>query len=192
MLAPGVDFLLIDETYRSCAAPSVPTRWTKAHGCGRVPLNVTHLAIVSSPILSRLHSSTTDPSGSTPSKPGTPLRHTLSTLINFFADAYRTTFGFAHGPPLHDALAVMFVSRPDLFTTRRFRVDIELAGAHTAGETVVDVWSYRQTDDTWGPNGKNCIVAESLDVRVSGVGHLQTSLMTPHRCQVSSTSCSSA
>ena len=98
-------------------------------------------------------------------KASTPLRHMLSTLIGFFADSYRSTFGFVDGPPLHDALTIAYVARPELFTCRRYRVDIELSGTHTAGETVVDVWNYRKCDDSWGPDGKNCMVAEKLDVR---------------------------
>ncbi|GAB1519751.1 Uridine nucleosidase 1 [Rhizoctonia solani] len=45
------------------------------------------------------------------------------------------------------------------------RVDVELAGLHTAGETVVDVWGYVRTDESWGATGKNCIVTESMDVQ---------------------------
>jgi uridine nucleosidase len=153
--------------------------------CARIPLNITHLAVVTPSILVRVHSAADgDP---TSSKPRTNLRHTLSTLINFFADSYRSTFGFA-SPPLHDALAVMYVSRPDLFTTRRFRVDVELSGAYTAGETVVDVWNYRKTDDSWGSSGKNCAVAQSLDVSVifTLVAHRRI-LTLPHRFLLSST-----
>jgi inosine-uridine nucleoside N-ribohydrolase len=144
-----------------------------------VPLNVTHTAIVTDEILVWLRSGTTAGAESS-TQAATNLRHTLSTLIGFFAEAYRTTFGFKNGPPLHDALAVAYVSRPgsfqavvvlciltavtDLFTSRRFRVDVELSGTHTSGETVVDMWGYRQTDDSWGPHGKNCIVTETLDV----------------------------
>ena len=94
----------------------------------------------------------------------TPLRYMLSTMITHFAAAYKATFGFNLGPPLHDALTVAYVSAPELFQTRRFRVDVELSGAHTAGETVVDLWNYRECDDTWGSTGKNCLVTESLDV----------------------------
>jgi len=48
---------------------------------------------------------------------------------------------------------------------KRYRVDVELAGTHTVGETVVDMWNYRALgEDSWGPDGKNCLVAESTDV----------------------------
>ena len=67
------------------------------------------------------------------------------------------------GPPLHDALTIAYVCRPDLFTTRRYRVDVELSGVHTVGQTVADIWGYLKVDDTWA---KSCEVATDLDVRV--------------------------
>lgn len=119
-----------------------------------VPINVTHTAIMKDHLHARLMSSDTG------------LRRTISSLITFFADAYKSTFGFMEGCPLHDPLVVCWVSHPELYRSKRYRVDVELSGSHTSGETVVDVWNYRQCDDSWGPSGKNCIVAESLDVTI--------------------------
>lgn len=118
-----------------------------------IPLNVTHTAIFTPAHMQRL-----DPAR-------TPLRHTLSTLLSFFAHAYRDVFGFADGPPLHDALTIAYLARPELFKSRRQHVDVELRGEHSAGETVVDVWDYRRSDDSWGKTGRNCVVAEAVDVR---------------------------
>jgi len=58
------------------------------------------------------------------------------------------------------------LSRPEIFSVKRYRVDVELTGTHTAGETVVDSWNYRglSDDDRWGVDGKNCLVAQSVDV----------------------------
>lgn len=92
--------------------------------------------------------------------------------MSYFAAAYKATFGFEYGPPLHDALTIAYVSQPDLFKCKRYRVDVELAGAHTTGETVVDIWDYRGCDDTWGPTGKNCMVAETLNVSIFTVSIL--------------------
>jgi len=131
-----------------------------------VPLNVTHTAIVTREVQRKIlsvNSSTSDENALLPPA-DTPLRHMLSTLMSFFADAYESTFGFVHGPPVHDALAVAYVYDPGLFAARRFRVDVELNGAHTTGETVVDIWAYRDCDDTWGREGKNCLVTESINV----------------------------
>jgi len=132
-----------------------------------IPLNVTHTAIMTKQLHSKLllgsDNSTILADGVLP-KPSSSLRYTLSTLISFFADSYRSTFGFLEGPPLHDALTIGYISRPELFMCQRHRVDVELCGTHTSGETVVDIWRYRSCDDSWGWRGKNCLVAESIDV----------------------------
>ena len=133
-----------------------------------VPINVTHTAIVTKSI----HSLLLDPSSnySKSANSGvlplakTPLRHTLSTLISFFAATYEAVFGFVDGPPLHDPLAIAMVAYPSLFKCKRYRVDVECQSALTSGETVVDIWNYRKCDDSWGKEGCNCLVAESLDV----------------------------
>lgn len=131
-----------------------------------IPINVTHTAIVTRGILTQLLVPGSAPASIDKPLPQatSPLRHMLSTLIGFFAESYKSTFGFVDGPPLHDALTIAYVEKPELFTCKRYRVDVELAGTHTAGETVVDVFNYRSVDDSWGRNGKNCLVAEKLDV----------------------------
>jgi purine nucleosidase len=58
------------------------------------------------------------------------------------------------GQALHDVCAVAFVARPDLFTSKPARVDIELTGEFTRGETVVDFHSDRP----------NALVPTRLDV----------------------------
>jgi uridine nucleosidase len=149
-----------------------------------IPLNVSHTAIFTSTIHRRLlsgSSSTQTPQGqgegglplhhpgesllqSLP-PPATPLRNTLSALLLFFAHTYKETFNFIDGPPVHDALTIAYLSRPEIFTVKRYRVDVELAGTHTVGETVVDAWNYRGLgEDSWGPDAKNCLVAESANV----------------------------
>ena len=133
-----------------------------------IPINVTHQVILSRSIHARLlspHTKHIDPHEPFP-KPLTPLRHTLSTMLTYFADTYRSTFGFEDGPPLHDALTIAYIARPDLFRCKRYRVDVELSGLHTTGETVVDIWDYRSCDNSWGRQGKNCLVAESVNVCV--------------------------
>lgn len=131
-----------------------------------IPLNVTHTAIVTR----KWHGQVLSPGfqlgddfAPLPA-PQTPLRHMLSTLISYFSEAYKAVFGFVHGPPIHDALTVVYVAHPELFGCRRYHVDIELEGTHTVGETVADLWDYKKSDDSWGRSGKNCNVAESLNV----------------------------
>lgn len=130
-----------------------------------IPINVTHTAIVTKEMHAQLLSplAALSTNGILPSS-STNLRHTLSTVISFFADSYKSVFGFDDGPPLHDALTVAYVSCPELFRTIRYHVDVELTGTHSTGETIVDVWNYRSCDDTWGPDGKNCLVAQSVEV----------------------------
>lgn len=131
-----------------------------------VPLNVTHTAIATETVHTRLCAPATQESKSNVT-PSTDLRLMLSSLITFFAHTYKEVYGFEDGPPLHDALTVAFVSNPDLFKSRRYRVDIELHGRHTTGETILDLWDFRKCNDTWGTEGKNCLVLESLEVRKS-------------------------
>ncbi|CAG7848526.1 SubName: Full=Related to nucleoside hydrolase {ECO:0000313/EMBL:CCA66566.1} [Serendipita indica DSM 11827] len=134
-----------------------------------IPLNVTHTCIFTKEIHKRLLAGVDgqpddDSDPSSVSKAATPLRHMLSTIILYFASSYKSTFGFNDGPPLHDPLTIAYLCHPEIFKTKRYRVDVELAGTHTTGETVVDLWNYRKlSDDDWG-TGKNCLVAESVDV----------------------------
>jgi len=133
-----------------------------------VPINATHQVIFTKEVHNRLlqpNALPSDQSNELP-KASTPLRHTLSTFLMFFADTYKSTFGFDNGPPLHDAVTIGYIAHPELFRCKRYRVDVELAGVHAIGATVVDVWDYRTCDDSWGPLGKNCLVAEDVDVSV--------------------------
>jgi uridine nucleosidase len=130
-----------------------------------IPLNVTHKAIVTNSIHTRLIN------GPSSGAASSQLRHTLSTLISFFKESYKSTFDFMDGPPLHDALTIAYVSQPELFTRLRYRVDVELTGTHSSGQTVADVWGYSKVDDTWGRTGKNCEVATDLDVRIISLFH---------------------
>ncbi|MDQ1547562.1 MAG: hypothetical protein QOH69_2466 [Actinomycetota bacterium] len=58
------------------------------------------------------------------------------------------------GQALHDVCAVAFVARPDLFTSKPARVDVELVGEFTRGMTVVD----------FHPDRPNAVVPMRLDV----------------------------
>ena len=132
-----------------------------------LPINVTHMAIVNPAIHARLcssHDHDHDHDHHTLIPPETNLRKMLSSLVTFFGDTYREVFGFEDGPPLHDALTIAYVFNPALFKGRRLHVDVETRGEHTTGATIVDTWNYGKYDDTWGPNGKNCVVLESLEV----------------------------
>ncbi|GAA6063844.1 hypothetical protein JCM10212_003591 [Sporobolomyces blumeae] len=148
------------------------------------PLNVTHQALfrkhdneallVPPSALASVPETTPD-AMSNPARAHTPLRHSLSTLLNFFAATYASVFDFHDGPPVHDPLCVAYLARPDLFKGKRYRVDVELEGKYTAGTTSVDLWEYRKDElvawkedpesrASWGRLGKNVFVLEHLDV----------------------------
>ena len=63
----------------------------------------------------------------------------VAPLLRFFARANHEIFGF-DGAPLHDALAVAHLLKPEVIRTRRMNVAIETAGEHTRGRTVADVY----------------------------------------------------
>src|SRR5215813_8233146 len=105
-----------------------------------IPINVTHQVIFTRDQHLRL----LDPAVNVANFQGnsklpqaiTPLRLTLSSILLFFAETYKSTFGFADGPPLHDALTIAYIVDRELFTCKRYRVDVELSGTHTSGATV--------------------------------------------------------
>ena len=110
-----------------------------------IPLEVTHTALATPEILSRIN---------TP--PNHPFLELIVELLTFFAETYKRVFKFEH-PPLHDPCAVAYVIAPELFKTERVRVDIETCSTLSAGQTVVDVW---------GSSGKapNAVVCMEMDV----------------------------
>ncbi|MDC9581868.1 nucleoside hydrolase [Xenorhabdus sp. PR6a] len=57
--------------------------------------------------------------------------------LKFYGDRYREHQGFGY-PPVHDPCAVAYVIDPDVMTTQKVPVDIELTGALTTGMTVAD------------------------------------------------------
>lgn len=157
-----------------------------------IPLNVTHQALFTEALQLKLkgHKTVQPEVTVADAKPKTPLRETLSSLLSFFAESYRTTFGFNEGPPLHDALTIAYVSRPELFKTIRYRVDIDCSTGLGVGQTVVDVFNYRTCDNSWGSTGRNVLVAVDVDVGYQLVSlsycFLIQLTMEIHRCLVSS------
>jgi inosine-uridine nucleoside N-ribohydrolase len=62
---------------------------------------------------------------------------TVAGFLDFFAAAYKQVFDF-DAPPIHDAVAVAAVLRPDLVKTRPMNVQVECGSDLTRGETVCD------------------------------------------------------
>jgi pyrimidine-specific ribonucleoside hydrolase len=63
----------------------------------------------------------------------------VAELYDFFHRFHRDTYGFG-GSPIHDAVALAYVYRPELIETKRCHVAIECGSELTRGRTVVDLW----------------------------------------------------
>jgi inosine-uridine nucleoside N-ribohydrolase len=99
--------------------------------CGRpvtmVPLEVTHRALATEQIIARLRAT------------NRTVANFAADLLIFFADRYRTVFGFT-APPLHDPCAVARIIDPEIVAASLMHVDIEVKGELTAGRTVCDTY----------------------------------------------------
>ena len=98
-----------------------------------VPLEVTHTALVTDEVLDSLRTIGANGQQSAFSA-------VICDLLLFFRDAYSRVFGFRF-PPLHDPCAVAYVLQPELFATRRMRVDVDCISALCVGRTVCDIYS---------------------------------------------------
>jgi inosine-uridine nucleoside N-ribohydrolase len=100
-------------------------------GCGRPitmsPLEVTHQALATSVVIERLRAAQR------------PVATFAADLLVFFADTYRTIYGFP-AAPLHDPCAVAAVVDPTIIRAHRTHVEIEITGEWTSGRTVCDVY----------------------------------------------------
>lgn len=89
-------------------------------------LNVTHQALATPEILSRISSL------------DSKLAHTIADLLNFFADTYRNVFGMPD-PPVHDPVALAIIIDMSVAKLVSAPVSVELTGKLTRGATVVDL-----------------------------------------------------
>ncbi|HXH88573.1 MAG TPA: nucleoside hydrolase [Gaiellaceae bacterium] len=64
----------------------------------------------------------------------------VAELVEFFKQYHRRTYGW-DGAPIHDAVALAQVFRPDLVRTEHRNVEVELESELCRGRTVVDLWS---------------------------------------------------
>jgi inosine-uridine nucleoside N-ribohydrolase len=81
----------------------------------------------------------------------------LTDLFGFFSDNYIARHEHMPGAALHDPLAVLAVTHPELFERARRHVTIETRGAHTAGMTVIDRRGMHDRE------AENCDVLERVD-----------------------------
>jgi inosine-uridine nucleoside N-ribohydrolase len=63
----------------------------------------------------------------------------VAELVEFFKRYHAHTYGW-DGAPIHDAVALAHVFRPDLVTTERMNVEVETESELTRGRTVADRW----------------------------------------------------
>lgn len=91
-------------------------------------------------------------------------------LIDFFSK-FHLESGFL-GSPIHDACAVAYLIKPELFTTAEYHIDIETKGTHTLGKTVADVM---------GNTGQPKNVTACMDVNRQGFLELLYSAMEFYR-----------
>jgi inosine-uridine nucleoside N-ribohydrolase len=64
---------------------------------------------------------------------------TVAELLDFYDRFHREVYGF-DGSPIHDAVALAYAFRPDLFETRELNVEIDCESELCRGRTVVDLW----------------------------------------------------
>lgn len=105
-------------------------------------LDVTHKALIYNEDIERIRSV------------GGKVAVMVAELLEFFAKFHMDT-GF-EGSPLHDPCAVAWVIDPTIIETKRLHVDIETAGKHTLGATVVDYYDVLKKE-------KNADVAFDID-----------------------------
>lgn len=106
-------------------------------------LELTHQAITTERILQEMKAI------------GNPVSDFVTELIQFFEGTYKEVFGF-EGAPIHDACAVAYCIDENVFTRKKYRVDIETKGEFTYGMTVIDKLSVTGREP-------NVYVAEKLN-----------------------------
>ena len=80
----------------------------------------------------------------------------MAGLLEFYTVFHLAEEDVADGP-VHDPCAVLAVTHPELFTLEARSVQVELAGAHTRGMTLVD------ERGPWASAEANCEVAYGVN-----------------------------
>ena len=93
---------------------------------------------------------------------GSALAGMIRDSIAFYADFYAST-GRYEGACMHDPLAVAAAIEPALCTWADTRVQVELDGRWTRGETVTDLLAIRSSPWSDWPAAENARVATSVD-----------------------------
>jgi inosine-uridine nucleoside N-ribohydrolase len=88
---------------------------------------------------------------------GGQLSNVLAELMVFFSGTYIERSDNLTGAPVHDPLAVLVLTHPELFTSIEAHVVVETMGEHTIGQTLIDS---RGLVERLPPN---CTVYETVD-----------------------------
>jgi inosine-uridine nucleoside N-ribohydrolase len=91
-----------------------------------VGLDVTHQALVTAEHAARL-------------RENGRIGGVVADLLDFYGAFHRQVYDF-DGSPIHDAVAVAQVARPELLELRELNVEIDCESTLCRGRTVVDVW----------------------------------------------------
>jgi inosine-uridine nucleoside N-ribohydrolase len=69
---------------------------------------------------------------------GSPVARMVAELMQWYGRYHQRRYGW-DDPPVHDALAVAAVIRPEIVETKHVNVVVETVGTYTAGRTVCDL-----------------------------------------------------
>jgi purine nucleosidase len=97
--------------------------------------------------------------------PRSELATLIRTAVRFYADFYAST-GRYEGACMHDPLALIAAIQPSVCTWENTRVQVELDGRWTRGETVTDLLAIRNSPWSDWPEAENARVATAVDARV--------------------------
>ncbi len=89
----------------------------------------------------------------------------------FFEKVYRARYGF-DGSALHDPCTIAWLIMPEIFETRRMRVDVETNTGLSFGRTVHDIWNIA---------GQGCHTDVALNADADSFFELLTSLLSKLR-----------
>ena len=123
-----------------------------------IGLDVTHQALLTPPWAERFRA-------------GGRLGTFVAELVEFFKRYHADTYGW-DGAPIHDAVALAQVFRPELVRTEHRNVEIELESELCRGRTVVDLWNRteREPNADVGVEIDGDAFLELLLERVSSLG----------------------
>ena len=85
----------------------------------------------------------------------------VAELLDFFKKFHEDYFAGFGGSPLHDPCTIASLVAPDIFTSKKCRVDVECSGALTTGATVV---SFARGEKSGSAEGRVSPADANVDV----------------------------